>query len=166
MARFEVAGCTRLSRAGRFEVQRIQEARIRLVNSGTLSETHLMARIALAFSTSLLLLAACQSMTTAPDYERWALLENPFESTTGGGVMIDGYDPVVGQLGGRKVCTTDYSVRVPGRPVLYSEIVFEAREVQGGILCTQGKWRAKDNSAAGTTPFEVFIKDGVRRRSP
>ncbi len=125
-----------------------------------------MVRIALALSTVLLLLPACQSVRPPPDYERWALLENPFESTTGGGVMIDGYDPVVGERGGRGVCTTDYSVRAPNRPVLYSEIVFDAKPVQGGILCTNGRWRAKDGSTAGTTPFEVFIKDGVRRRSP
>lgn len=124
-----------------------------------------MVRIAPALS-ALLLLAGCQSLAPAPDYERWALLVNPFESTTGGGVMIDGYDPVLGNQDGRRVCTTDYSVRVPNRPVLYSEIVFDAKPVQGGTLCTNGKWRAKDGSSAGTTPFEVFIKDGVRRRSP
>ena len=126
-----------------------------------------MVRIALALSTALLLLlSACQSVRPAVDYEHWALLENPFESTTGGGVMIDGYDPVVGRQGGREVCTTDYSVRAPNRPVLYSEIVFDAKPVQGGILCTNGRWKAKDGSTAGTTPFEVFIKNGVRRRSP
>jgi len=125
-----------------------------------------MFRSTLALCTVLLLLPACQSVRTAPDYERWSLLENPFESTTGGGVMIDGYDPVVGEQGGRKVCTTDYSVRAPSRPVLYSEIVFDAVPVQGGVLCTNGRWRAKDGSATGTTPFEVFIKDGLRRRSP
>jgi hypothetical protein len=37
---------------------------------------------------------------------------------------------------------------------------------QGGILCTNGKWRSKDGSASGTTPFRVFLKDGVVRRSP
>jgi hypothetical protein len=38
--------------------------------------------------------------------------------------------------------------------------------VQGGVHCANGKWRAKDGSASGTTSFEVFIKDGVVRRSP
>jgi hypothetical protein len=38
--------------------------------------------------------------------------------------------------------------------------------VQGGILCTNGKWRAVDGSASGTTPFRMFIKDGVVRRAP
>ena len=96
----------------------------------------------------------------------WPLLTDPFESTTGGGVMIHGYDPVVRRLDGRDVCTTDYAVRIPGQPVLHSEIVFQARSVRGGTLCTMGAWRTKDGSASGTTPFEVFMRDGVRRRSP
>ena len=125
-----------------------------------------MIRIAFALTTALLLLPACQSVRPPPAYEQWPLLQNPFESTTGGGVIIDGYDPVVGERDGRRVCTTDYSVKAPNRRVLYSEIVFDAKPVQGGTLCTNGRWRAKDGSASGTTPFEVFIKDGMRRRSP
>ena len=39
-------------------------------------------------------------------------------------------------------------------------------QVQGGTLCDNGKWRAKDGSATGTTPFRVFAKDGGVRRSP
>ena len=50
--------------------------------------------------------------------------------------------------------------------VYYNEIEFEAVPVQGGILCTNGHWQAHDGSATGTTPFRVFIKDGVVRRSP
>ena len=38
--------------------------------------------------------------------------------------------------------------------------------VAGGILCTEGRWRAKDGSVQGTTPFRVFIKDGIVRRPP
>ena len=45
-------------------------------------------------------------------------------------------------------------------------IEFDMVPVQGGILCTNGKWQAVDGSMSGTTPFRVFIKDGVRRRSP
>ena len=45
-------------------------------------------------------------------------------------------------------------------------IAFDAVPAQGGILCTNGRWRSKDGSASGTTPFRVFIKDGVVRRSP
>jgi hypothetical protein len=65
------------------------------------------------------------------NYEAWALLQDTFESTSGQGIMIKGYDPV-----------------------------------QGGTLCTNGKFRAVDGSASGTTPFRVFFKDGLRRRSP
>ena len=38
--------------------------------------------------------------------------------------------------------------------------------VQGGTLCTNGKWRAFDNSINGTTPYRVFFKDGVFRGQP
>ena len=95
------------------------------------------------------------------NYETWPLLKNPFPSTGGNNVMIDKYDPVVS--GGK--CTTDFTVIIEGKPG-YNEVVFDAVPVQGGILCTNGKWRAKDGSANGTTPFEVFIKDGVKRAKP
>ncbi len=97
-----------------------------------------------------------------PDYGSWPPLINPFESTSGGGVMIDGYRPVVS---GRE-CLTDFTVRMPDGAVYENMIRFEAVPVQGGVLCTAGRWRAKDGSASGTTPFEVFIRDGVVRRSP
>jgi hypothetical protein len=45
-------------------------------------------------------------------------------------------------------------------------VEFDAVPAQGGILCTDGKWRAVDGSASGTTPLRVFIKNGVARRSP
>jgi hypothetical protein len=115
---------------------------------------------AVALSVTTIGLAAAQG--GAPDYAAWPPLVNPFESTSGGGVMIDGYKPVVAG----SVCTTDFSVRMPDGATFQNDIVFEARPVQGGILCTAGKWRAKDGSASGTTPFEVFIKDGKLRRSP
>jgi hypothetical protein len=35
--------------------------------------------------------------------------------------------------------------------------------VCGGILCTNGKRRAFDGGAQGTTPFRVFYKDGIFR---
>jgi hypothetical protein len=107
-----------------------------------------------------------QTAAPSPNYESWALLTNPFESTSGGGVMIDGYKPVVVEKDGQKICMTDFTVQEPKGPILQSAIIFETKAVQGGILCTNGKWRMKDGSAEGTTPFEVFIKDGVMRRSP
>ena len=92
----------------------------------------------------------------------WPLLQNPFESTGGGGVMIDGYKPVVEGA----FCRTDFSVKEPEGKVYENSVEFDALAVQGGILCTNGRWRAKDGSAQGTTPFRVFIRDGVTRRSP
>jgi hypothetical protein len=122
-----------------------------------------MLRLALGVSAALIGLAGLQSVRSQePVYESWPPLVNPFESTSGGGVMIDGYKPVVAG----KVCTTDFSVKLPDGAKFENEITFDALPKQGGILCTAGKWRAKDGSNAGTTPFEVFIKDGVIRRSP
>jgi hypothetical protein len=61
---------------------------------------------------------------------------------------------------------TKFTATEPGGKVYYNIVEFETVAVQGGILCTNGKWRAEDASMAGTTPFRVFFKDGVRRRSP
>lgn len=98
------------------------------------------------------------------DFSRWPVLVNPFESTSGGGVMIDGYKPVVdGSL-----CRTDFSVTIPGPSggTFLNEVEFDAKAVQGGILCANGRWRAKDGGASGTTPFRVFIRAGVVHRPP
>jgi hypothetical protein len=103
-----------------------------------------------------------QTQTQTPDYAAWPPLVNPFESTGGGGVMIDEYRPVVAN----GVCTTDFAVKMPDGARFLNEIVFEAKPVQGGVLCTNGKWRSKDGSSSGTTPFEMFIKDGAVKRSP
>ena len=96
------------------------------------------------------------------DYTRWEVLQNPFESTGGGGVMIGGYNPVI--VGSK--CVTNFTATLPDGNVYYNAVEFEIVQVQGGTLCTEGKWRARDGSASGTTPFRVFIKDGVTRRSP
>ncbi len=122
-----------------------------------------MVRLALGASAVLIALAAFQSVRAQePAYESWARLVNPFESTGGGGVMIDGYKPVISG----NACVTDFSVKMPDGATFQNEITFDALPKQGGILCANGKWRAKDGSASGTTPFEMFIKDGVVRRSP
>ena len=42
----------------------------------------------------------------------------------------------------------------------YNGVDFDAVPTAGGTLCTNGRWRALDGSATGTTPFRVFIKDG------
>ncbi len=95
-------------------------------------------------------------------YESWAVLVNPFESTGGGGVMIGEYNPVI--VGSK--CVTNFTATLPDGKIYYNVVEFEIVQVQGGTLCTQGKWRARDGSSSGTTPFRVFIKDGVTRRSP
>jgi hypothetical protein len=95
-------------------------------------------------------------------YESWAILKNPFESTGGGGVMIGGYDPVI--VGNK--CVTNFTATLPDGKVYYNVVEFDVVEVQGGKLCTNGAWRARDGSASGTTPFRVFIKGGIVRRSP
>ena len=95
-------------------------------------------------------------------FEDWPPLTNPFPSTGGGGIMIHDYDPVV--AGGK--CTTRFRAVEPNGTTYHNLIEFEAVERQGGVLCANGKWRSADGSASGTTPFRVFIKDGVRRGSP
>lgn len=99
---------------------------------------------------------------TQENYETWEPLKDPFPSTGGGGIMIGGYRPVV--VGDK--CRTDFTATEPGGTVYYNMVEFDAVPAQGGILCTNGKWRARDGSASGTTPYRVFIKDGVSRGSP
>ncbi len=96
------------------------------------------------------------------NYESWALLQSTFESTGGGGIMIKEYNPVI--VGNK--CVTNFTATEPSGKIYYNMVEFDAVPAQGGILCTDGKWRAVDGSASGTTPLRVFIKDGVSRRSP
>lgn len=78
--------------------------------------------------------------------------------------MIKGYDPVIT---GAKCITTFMAVEPGEKPNVYPNIVeFDAVPAEGGILCTNGKWRSFDGSASGTTPFRVFFKDGVFKASP
>jgi hypothetical protein len=105
---------------------------------------------------------AAITASTEDNFESWAPLQNPFESTGGGGIMIGGYEPIV--VG--DTCVTDFTATEPGGKVYYNKIQFEAVPVQDGILCTNGKWQAVDGSMSGTTTLRVFIKDGIRRRSP
>ena len=117
---------------------------------------------AVVAAASAVLLLAIAGATAQENYASWELLKNPFESTGGGGIMIGGYDPVI--VGDK--CRTDFTATEPGGKVYYNKVEFDAVPVQGGTLCTNGKWQAVDGSMSGTTPFRVFIKDGVRRRSP
>ncbi len=98
------------------------------------------------------------------NYENWPVLRSTFPSTGGGGIMIKGYDPVI--TGGK--CVTTFMAVEPGSdPKVYPNFIeFEAAPAQGGTLFHNGKWRAFDGSATGTTPYRVFFKDGVFRGSP
>ena len=105
--------------------------------------------------------ATCTARTGddhAPDHSRCPAIPAPRRR----GIIIRGYDPVItGNL-----CRTEFTATEPGGTVYHNSVEFDAVPEQGGILCTNGRWRSKDGSATGTTPFRVFFKDGVRRRSP
>jgi len=103
-----------------------------------------------------------QPAAAQENYESWEPIQNPFPSTGGGGIMISEYNPVV--VGDK--CRTDFTATEPNGTVYYNWVEFDAVPAQGGILCTNGKWRARDGSASGTTPYRVFIKDGIKRGSP
>ena len=100
--------------------------------------------------------------TSQENYESWELMQSTFESTGGGGIVIKGYDPVI--VGDK--CRTTFTATEPSGKVYHNKVEFDAVAVQGGTLCTNGRWEALDGSMSGTTPFRVFFKDGVRRRSP
>ena len=117
--------------------------------------------VTLALATALALLKIPEGLAQE-NYESWAILTNPFESTGGGGVMIGEYNPVI--VGSK--CVTNFTATLPDGKVYNNVVEFETVQAQGGTLCTNGAWRARDGSASGTTPFRVFIKNGVTRRSP
>lgn len=96
------------------------------------------------------------------NYESWRLHTPTFPSTGGNGVIIGEYYPVIAD----NKCTTDFTATLPDGKVYYNSVEFDALPAQGGTLCTNGRWRAKDGSANGTTPYRVFFKDGVVRGSP
>jgi hypothetical protein len=108
------------------------------------------------------LLALAPALAAAEDYARWPLLSPRFESTGGGGIVIDEYRPVV--IGDR--CVTRFTATTPGGEVYVNYAVFEARPEAGGTLCTDGRWGAADGSATGTTPLVVWLKDGRMHRAP
>jgi hypothetical protein len=120
------------------------------------------SRFAVIAVTAALALLKIPEGLAEENYESWAVLQNPFESTGGGGVMIGGYNPVI--VGNK--CVTNFTATLPDGKVYYNVVEFEIVQVQGGTLCTNGVWRAQDGSANGTTSFRVFLKDGVTRRSP
>lgn len=109
-------------------------------------------------------LSGAQVAAQSEDYDRWPLLRSTFPSTGGGGITIKGYDPVVTK---GKCVTTFMAVEAGDNPAVYPNVIeFDAVPAAGGILCSNGKWRAFDGGATGTTPFRLFFKDGVVRGSP
>lgn len=111
---------------------------------------------------SVVMSCAIEPASAQENFESWELLQSTFESTGGGGIIIKEYRPVI--VGNK--CVTDFTATDPGGKIYYNTVEFEAVQVQGGTLCTNGAWRAVDGSMSGTTPLRVFFKDGVARRSP
>jgi hypothetical protein len=98
-----------------------------------------------------------------PDVSNWAALERRFESTGGGGWVIDEYDPVL--TGGR--CRTSFLALGPAGERAANIVEWEAVPVAGGTLCRDGQWRGQDGQGGGSTPLQVFLRaDGARFRSP
>jgi hypothetical protein len=96
---------------------------------------------------------------TSENFSDWPVLKSTFPSTSGGGMMIKGYDPVVSA--GK--CYTTFMAVPPGDnpPVYPAFIEFDAVSAGGGTLCTNGKWKMMDGSNSGTTPFRIYYKDGT-----
>ena len=105
---------------------------------------------------------AQQQLVQAELYESWPLHRRQFGSTGGGGVIIGEYDPVVSD--GR--CTTAFTATLADGTVFRNFAEFDAVPAQGGILCTNGRWRSADGASRGTTPYQVFFRDGVVRGWP
>lgn len=92
----------------------------------------------------------------------WPELPQSFESTGGGGWTITEYRPVVSGA----LCSTDFVAVGPDGSRVPNRVEWTAKPLADGTLCTDGRWRSADGSASGTTPLEVYIKDGVVRRVP
>jgi hypothetical protein len=121
-----------------------------------------MRRFICAAAFGAALAAAAAPAGAQENYASWRLHTPTFPSTGGNGVIIGEYNPVI--EGGK--CRTDFTATLPDGKVYYNTVEFDAVPEQGGILCTNGKWRARDGSANGTTPYRMFVKDGVIRGNP
>lgn len=107
---------------------------------------------------ALLFATAAQAQTE--NYASWPVLKSTFPSTGGGGITIKGYDPVIV---GAKCVTTFMAVEENNKAAYPNVIEFEAVAANGGTLCREGKWRAFEGGASGTTPFRLWFKEGVWR---
>jgi hypothetical protein len=121
-----------------------------------------VAACRLALLAGVAALASAAAVAAGEDYAAWPPLQRSFPSTGSGGVVIGEYDPVI--EGDR--CRTAFTAMTPNGKVFRNVVEFRAVPKQDGTLCTDGRWRAEDGSAPGTTPFRVFFKDGMRRASP
>ena len=77
-------------------------------------------------------------------------------------MLIGEYNPVVAGA----LCTTSFTATLADGTVLRNVAEFDAVPAQGGTLCTNGRWRALQGDARGTTPYRVFFRDGVVRGWP
>ena len=107
-----------------------------------------------------LLLAA--GVVQAADLAAGEVIPPRFESTGGGGIMIDEYRPVV--IGDR--CVTRFTATTPQGQVFTNYALFTATPAEGGTRCTEGRFGAVDGSGGGTTPLRFFLKDNVMRQLP
>ena len=107
-------------------------------------------------------LASAHAQEKPENYASWPVLKSTFPSTGGNGIMIKGYDPVI--TGGK--CVTTFMAALPNGEVYFNVVEFDAVPMQGGTLCTGGKWRSFDGKTTGTTPYRVFFKDGVFHGAP
>ena len=110
---------------------------------------------------TLIPLAAAAALVAAgaaaqENYASWPPLQSEFPSTGGGGIVIKGYNPVIAN--GK--CVTDFTAVEPNGTTYDNTVEYDAVPAEGGTLCTNGRWRARDGSASGTTPFRMFFKDG------
>lgn len=118
-----------------------------------------MMRKGLAAGVAAMFTGLIAGVASADEFAGWVPLKSTFPSTGGGGIMIKGYDPVIV---GDKCLTTFMAVEPGDKPNVYPNFIeFEAQAVAGGTLCTNGKWRAFDGGATGTTPFRIYFRDGT-----
>jgi hypothetical protein len=124
-----------------------------------------MRRLAACCALILTLAAGGACAQDSENYAAWPRLRSTFPSTSGGGWLIKGYDPVIRG----DTCITTFMAVAPaaeGGQVYPALIEFKAVAAQGGTLCHEGKWRSFDGKDEGGTPFRVFFKDGVFRGDP
>jgi hypothetical protein len=119
---------------------------------------------ALAIAALALAVTATPGRAADDNYASWPVLRSTFPSTSGNGIIIKGYDPVIT---GNKCVTTFMAVESGPNPNYYPSLIeFEAVPAQGGTLCQNGKWKPFGGAEGGTTPYRVFFKDGVFYGSP